>query len=225
MGFKFREKEKMELPYKCLEISGDYLIQNQGRFPFHESPNLGEGWALCHRYSFDSMSKYLCWCYGEGNPFFVRKLIDLMYDPNDNDYLDALRIYSKLERSNTAELWCRHLNELLYVLNNARINLRAGNQSWNCSIGPAYDPESWILIDNDSKILITSFYDIRIIKGLRDVPVYPSTVFFYTAQDKKSGRPFLYSSNNNFSNKGTNEYNAYSIPIYIYSDNRYIKVG
>lgn len=223
MGFTFRGAE-WNLPFYCLEINGNYLIQNQNRFPFHERYNLGFGRDLCHRYSFDSMSKYLCWCYNNGNLAAVQTLINLMYDPNDNDYADVARIYNRLERGNTPELWCLCLNELLYVLNNARINLRAGDSSWNRSIGSAYDPESWELIDNGSGILITSVYDIRLLKGLLAVPVDPPTIFFYTARDADN-IPVLYSSNNNFPNEGINAYSVGGIPIYIFSDNQYIQVG
>lgn len=220
MGFKFREKKEMELPYICLEISGGRLTQNKKRFKFYKEPNLGEGWALCHRYSFDSMSKYLCWCYNRGGLDYVQTLIDLMYDPNDNDYSDALRIYSNLERSDTAELCCLHLNELLYVLNNARINLRAGKRSWNCSIGSAYDPESWELIENDSQILIKSNYDIRLLNGLLDVRIEPPTIFFYTARDKENdNKPFLYSSNNTFDYERIEKYGLCNIPVFIPSPN------
>lgn len=63
----------------------------------------------------------------------------------------------KLARIQRRKDVCKNLNELLYILNNARENLRIGNSRWNSSIGEEFDPVSWCFVEKkDEKIQVLS---------------------------------------------------------------------
>lgn len=229
MSFAFRGVD-MEIPYYCLifdsnVLDGSTIVHRGGRFPFHEKNKLKKGLDLCHRYSFDAMSDLLCWVYNTAgfikNPneetTVLDKLVDIMYKsdfmPQDEDFDSANNILRKLySDTNSPAAVLHYFNELLYILNNARINLRAGDKSWNRSIGSGYDAEEWVT--DGQKIVITSYTDVYLLSNLLTIPVYPSTIYFYTALSSTKG-PILYSSDNSFPYEGISAYQEVKIPIYI----------
>lgn len=233
MSFSFRGVD-MEIPYYCLifdsgRLDGSTIVHRGGRFPFHEKNKLEKDLDLCHRYSFDAMSNLLCWIYNTGR--FVKKsaseitvldqLVNIMYKsefmPQDEDWDSANNILRKLYSNINSPVTVLHyFNELLYILNNARINLRAGDKSWNRSIGSGYDAEEWET--DGQKIVITSYTDVYLLSNLLTIPANPSTIYFYTALSSAKG-PILYSSDNSFSYEGISAYQEIKIPIYIRHSN------
>ncbi|MDE6710286.1 MAG: hypothetical protein K2J76_07340, partial [Oscillospiraceae bacterium] len=151
----------------------------------------------------------------------IGQIFDVMYPDKDTnpDYSDALNVYYKIDSTgikNTEMLQC--FNELLYIFNNALINLRPGDSSWNRSIGGCYDPESWY--PDKNRFVINSKEDVHILDNLLKIFVNPSTIYFYTAQTH-SGDLLLYSSNNSFPYEGIKAYSECNIPIFIrFSDGK-----
>lgn len=58
--------------------------------------------------------------------------------------------------SNNTQDMSDTLNTLLYNLNSADTNLRAGDSRWNHSIGQEYDPESWVYCGSNGQIMYTN---------------------------------------------------------------------
>lgn len=223
MSFRFRDdQEPITLKNKdlCLELRGGTMVANNKRGGFHSTTyncfNMAAGQDLCHRYSFSSMKKFLCYCYNSGRYEFLKDLISVMYscagNPYPNDYNTALEIIYRIHNAAYVADRVVCFNELLYVLNNVIINLRPGNASWNRSIRECYDPEAWYM--NGQGFVIYSNNDVHLIRYLLDIPINPSTIYFYTAQDDE-GVQVLYSSNNPFPNKGAKVYDECKMPIFI----------
>lgn len=223
MSFKFRNDDAPIILKDndiCLALSGGIMAPNSHRCGFHNSTkkyfNIQSGQDLCHRYSFSSMKKFLCYSYNTGKYEILNDLISVMYscdgNPYPGDYNTALDIINKIR--NTANIAERvfYFNELLYVLNNVIINLRPGDARWNRSIRECYDPEEWYC--NSRGFVISSSTDVHLIRYLLTIRVDPPTIYFYTAQTK-SGDKLLYSSNNIFPNEGITAYGKCDLPIFI----------
>lgn len=221
MSFKLREKEGLKVPFFCVDIVDGKMVSKRNRFNFHESTRkhfkAESDQDLCHRYSFSAILQLLCIIYNAHDPreySKIEQLIIALY-PYKKDRDDALEIFNKIKgtsNKNISDL-VTLFNELLYVLNNALDNLRAGDSSWNRSIGAAYDPIEYYYDQAKKRIYITDTIDIYILSNLYQIYVEPSTIHFYSAI--KDGKPFLYSSDNPYKNEGTAAYEISDIPIYI----------
>jgi hypothetical protein len=112
---------------------------------------------------------------------------------------DTVSEYGKFADSATI---AKAANDLLYLLNSCRSNLRAGNSHWNRSLSSAYDPTVWKynreddvfeLYDQDN-IQITNLMNFTLGQA-EDVANTHNALFFYSSYDVKN-RPILYSSQN-----------------------------
>lgn len=119
----------------------------------------------------------------------------------ENDlYERAMNKYNEIDFGRFSDDNLIALEHIFFYLNNAPMNLRNGNESWNKSIRNGYDPVAWkydkgkFNIDDD---LDSYFFSSFFREEHSFIPTL-TPIFLYTGIDKKK-KPFMYSSNNTFS--------------------------
>lgn len=205
------------------------------------------GHCISRSASYNYMEGLLCFSINSKNTHDLMKFISsIFYGDYESEFNEAAELIRVIDNERELDI-IYAAYQLMTLLNNAKSNLRLGFQSWNQAIGSHYDPTAWCYVEN-RKILSSSapksdhngfipgiehedgFYlvdptDSMRLTTLLSIPVdFENSLSLFTAKEKDTGVPFIYSSSNETPFIPLDFSKPCAIPIFYKSNGEWIAI-